>query len=221
MRVGARQADPRRDSVHARCARGHRAGCAASRLYLRQTAYGHHPAKVRLVGKDTGAPGERTAREALPTRSSARERRLLAAAALAANNATAARDSLAVLRLESIADAPAFAEALSSLLEALSRGEGADVTEPFLRARRVLAASTAFPRRGRAVAHREPESSVRAFARTLVFATAQYDSGDWDSAPMVPANVIDAIARYTSAGRTAGVVVPLGSEACFQYPSCS
>ena len=32
----------------------------------------------------------------------------------------------------------------------------------------------------------------------FVFATAQYDSGDWDSAPMVPANVIDAIARYTA-----------------------
>jgi len=113
---------------------------AASRLYLR----GRPPtviidlAKVRLVGKDTGSPGARTAREALPTRSSARERRLLAAAALAANHATAARDSLAVLRLESIADAPAFAEALSSLLEALSRGNGVDVTEPFLRARRVL-----------------------------------------------------------------------------------
>ena len=32
----------------------------------------------------------------------------------------------------------------------------------------------------------------------FVFATAQYESGDWDSAPLVPANVIDSIARYTS-----------------------
>ena len=32
----------------------------------------------------------------------------------------------------------------------------------------------------------------------FVFATAQYESGDWDSAPLVPANVIDAVARYTS-----------------------
>lgn len=53
----------------------------------------------------------------------------------------------------------------------------------------------------------------------FVFATAQYDSGDWDSAPMVPANVIDAIARYTSLPvAPQGVVVALGSEAIFQYP---
>jgi len=29
----------------------------------------------------------------------------------------------------------------------------------------------------------------------FVFATAQYDSGDWDSAPLVAANIIDTIAR--------------------------
>ncbi len=53
----------------------------------------------------------------------------------------------------------------------------------------------------------------------FVFATAQYDSGDWDSAPMVPANVIDAIARYTALPvAPQGVVVALASEAIFQYP---
>jgi len=53
----------------------------------------------------------------------------------------------------------------------------------------------------------------------FVFATAQYDSGDWDSAPMVPANVIDAIARYTELPvRPQGVSVPLASEAVFAYP---
>jgi len=31
----------------------------------------------------------------------------------------------------------------------------------------------------------------------FVFCTGQYDSGDWDSAPLVPANIIDTIARYT------------------------
>ena len=30
----------------------------------------------------------------------------------------------------------------------------------------------------------------------FVFATVQYESGDWDSAPMLPANVIDSIARW-------------------------
>ncbi len=53
----------------------------------------------------------------------------------------------------------------------------------------------------------------------FVFATAQYASGDWDSAPMVPANVIDAVARYTTIPvGPQGVTVPLSSEAVFGYP---
>jgi len=114
---------------------------AASRIYLR----GRPPtviidlAKVRLAGKDTSAPADREARSALPSTSSARERRLLAAASLAATDAVAARDSLALLRVESLADAPAFATALTSVLESLSTGrDSADVTARFARARRVL-----------------------------------------------------------------------------------
>ena len=53
----------------------------------------------------------------------------------------------------------------------------------------------------------------------FVFATAQYESGDWDSAPMVSANVIDAIARYTSIPvRPQGITVPLSSEVVYGYP---
>jgi hypothetical protein len=53
----------------------------------------------------------------------------------------------------------------------------------------------------------------------FVFATAQYDSGDWDSAPLVAANVIDSIARYTSIDvAPTGVIVPLGSRDLFKYP---
>jgi hypothetical protein len=53
----------------------------------------------------------------------------------------------------------------------------------------------------------------------FVFATAQYESGDWDSAPLVPANIIDSIARYTSlAVAPAGVIVPLGSPDLLRYP---
>lgn len=117
---------------------------AASRLYLR----GKPPtviidlAKVRLSGKDTGAVNTRIARTALPTKSTVRESRLLAAASLVSTNAEAARDSLAVLRLESLADAPTFAQALASLLAAMgsstSRANPTDVTDAFLRARRVL-----------------------------------------------------------------------------------
>ncbi|WKW11510.1 DUF4159 domain-containing protein [Pseudogemmatithrix spongiicola] len=51
------------------------------------------------------------------------------------------------------------------------------------------------------------------------WATAQYDSGDWDSAPMVAPNLIDSIARYTTIDvAPTGVVVPLGSRDLFKYP---
>lgn len=53
----------------------------------------------------------------------------------------------------------------------------------------------------------------------FTFATAQYESGDWDSAPLVPPNLIDTLARYTSLEVTpAGVVVPLSSDALMRYP---
>ena len=53
----------------------------------------------------------------------------------------------------------------------------------------------------------------------FVFATAQYDSGDWDSAPLVPANIIDTIARYTSIEvAPSGVIVPISSPSLFRYP---
>ena len=53
----------------------------------------------------------------------------------------------------------------------------------------------------------------------FVFATAQYESGDWDSAPLVPANIIDSIARYTSiAVAPTGAVVALSSADVLRYP---
>ena len=53
----------------------------------------------------------------------------------------------------------------------------------------------------------------------FIWATAQYDSGDWDSAPMVPANLIDSVARYTAIDvAPTGVIVPLGSRDLFKYP---
>jgi hypothetical protein len=56
-------------------------------------------------------------------------------------------------------------------------------------------------------------------AAPFVFATAQYESGDWDSAPMVPANVIDSVARYTSLPvAPQGVAVPLASDAALGHP---
>ena len=53
----------------------------------------------------------------------------------------------------------------------------------------------------------------------FVFCTGQYDSGDWDSAPLVPANLIDSVAQYTSiALAPSGVNVPLASDAVLEYP---
>jgi hypothetical protein len=53
----------------------------------------------------------------------------------------------------------------------------------------------------------------------FTFATAQYDSGDWDSAPSVPANLIDSVARYTSiAVNPTGAIVALSSADVLRYP---
>ena len=53
----------------------------------------------------------------------------------------------------------------------------------------------------------------------FVFATAQYESGDWDSGPLLPANIIDTIARYTEIPvAPTGVVVALGEARMLRYP---
>ncbi len=111
---------------------------AASRLYLR----GKPPAvilditKIRLAGKDTGITNVRGERAPLSPRARLREGRLLVAASIASHDATAARDSIAVLRLEAVAEMPDFAAALGGILDAMRRG--GDVTDSFVRARRVL-----------------------------------------------------------------------------------
>ena len=53
----------------------------------------------------------------------------------------------------------------------------------------------------------------------FIFATAQYDSGDWDSAPTLPANIIDTIARYTEIDiAPTGAVVPLADDRMLRFP---
>ena len=111
---------------------------SAERIYLR----GKPPvvivdlAKVRLVGKDTGQVNTRGAREALTPKEAERESRLLSAALLLTRDANAGRDSLALLRLESLADAPRLAAALNDALEVVRRG--GDVTAALIRARRAI-----------------------------------------------------------------------------------
>lgn len=53
----------------------------------------------------------------------------------------------------------------------------------------------------------------------FVFATAQYESGDWESAPSLPANLIDSLVRYTSIeAEPSGVNVPLASNEVYRFP---
>ena len=53
----------------------------------------------------------------------------------------------------------------------------------------------------------------------FTWVTLQYESGDWDSAPLVPPNIIDTIARYTSIEvAPAGVIVPLSSPELLRFP---
>jgi hypothetical protein len=54
---------------------------------------------------------------------------------------------------------------------------------------------------------------------SVALAVVQYDSGDWDSAPLAAANMIDAVARYTEIEvEPAAVVVSLGSRDLLRYP---
>lgn len=59
----------------------------------------------------------------------------------------------------------------------------------------------------------------RVAASEFVFATASYESGNWDSAPHLPANLIDSVARYTRLPvAPRGVSVALGGDEIFEYP---
>ncbi|HET7460999.1 MAG TPA: DUF4159 domain-containing protein [Longimicrobium sp.] len=53
----------------------------------------------------------------------------------------------------------------------------------------------------------------------LVFATARYESGDWNAAPLVPTNIIHTLAQYTAIPvAPQGAVVDLASPELFRFP---
>jgi hypothetical protein len=53
----------------------------------------------------------------------------------------------------------------------------------------------------------------------FTFATGEYASGDWNSASLLPAALIDTLARYTSLDlASAGIDVRLDSAELFEYP---
>ncbi len=53
----------------------------------------------------------------------------------------------------------------------------------------------------------------------FVWATARYESGDWNSAPLVPTNLLHSIAQYTSLPvASTGTIVDLASAELFKFP---
>ncbi|HEX6370398.1 MAG TPA: DUF4159 domain-containing protein [Longimicrobium sp.] len=64
----------------------------------------------------------------------------------------------------------------------------------------------------------QPEASPAA-PDAFVFATARYESGDWNSAPLVPTNILHSIAQYTALPvASTGAVVDLASPELFRFP---
>ncbi|AHG88061.1 hypothetical protein J421_0524 [Gemmatirosa kalamazoonensis] len=119
---------------------------AAERIYLR----GRPPAavvdlsKVRLAARlspDTMHLAARTARPPLDARTRARLTSLGRAVALLPGDASAAADTLALLRVDALADAPTLAAALGEAAEALRAGR--DATAALVRARRIAAGGAA------------------------------------------------------------------------------
>ena len=63
------------------------------------------------------------------------------------------------------------------------------------------------------------ESEMPRELEPFVFATLRYESGNWDSGPLVPQNLIHSLAQYTDLPvAPEGVVVDLSSPEIFQYP---
>lgn len=53
----------------------------------------------------------------------------------------------------------------------------------------------------------------------FVFATARYESGNWDSAPLVPSNIMHSVAQYTAIPvASQGAAVDLASPELFRFP---
>jgi hypothetical protein len=113
----------------------------AERLYLR----GAPPRvvididKARLKGKDKGTSSERRGLTVSDSAANARADRFARIVEVAAREPSAAVDSLLLLRIDALADAPAFAAALGDAASAIRAGKGDAATTALARARRALA----------------------------------------------------------------------------------
>jgi hypothetical protein len=117
----------------------------AERLYLR----GKTPVvvvdvgKARLQGKDKGSSSIRRTLSVDDEAARKRADRFINIVELSARDPRSAADSLLVLRIDALADAPVFAAALGDAANALRRGKADDATLALARARRALAAAPA------------------------------------------------------------------------------
>ena len=113
----------------------------AERVYLR----GRPPqvvidvAKARLQGKEKGAPSIRAPGTTADSALRSRIGRFVRAVELASRNPGPAIDSLLLLRIDALPDAPTFAATLRDAIDALRRGRSGDATAALARARRALA----------------------------------------------------------------------------------
>ena len=113
----------------------------AERVYLR----GRPPqvvidvAKARLQGKEKGASSVRVPAADADSALQRRIDRFVRAVDLASREPSAAVDSLLLLRIDALTDAPAFASALRDATDALRRGKSDAATTALARARRALA----------------------------------------------------------------------------------
>jgi hypothetical protein len=113
----------------------------AERLYLRGASA---PVvidieRARLKGKDKGSSSVRRPLTASDSADNARADRYARIVEVAARDPRAAADSLLLLRIDALADAPAFAAALGEAVQAMRSGLGDAATAALARARRALA----------------------------------------------------------------------------------
>jgi hypothetical protein len=154
-------------------------------------------------------------------------------------SANGARLSELAIGLLSDGSVPARAGTLvAGAAELVREGDAAEAIQELSQVLRILA-----PLGERAGTHRWPGASAGAASATFlgrarveegeraavsdeaieappfVFATLRYESGNWDSGPLVPQNLIHALAQYTDLPvEPEGVVVDLSSQEIFQYP---
>lgn len=112
----------------------------AERIYLRgrPSAIIVDVAKVRLSGKDKGQPAARESRAVVDPVLRRRSATFERVTALLARDPDAAADSLLLLRVEALSDAPALASALDEAAQLLRRGEVARIPLAWMRVRRLL-----------------------------------------------------------------------------------